>query len=97
MKIIKLRTAHYKDMEKLMYDCQVVDGNHADPGRVLVNPIDLKKMEKEAYNISKKESPWRSKKAHKTAVGYHMLNISPRECKAVVPGFALVLENEEWA
>lgn len=91
MKVLKLKHKHYANLPQLMRDAGVVcEQNRADPGRVHVHKKDLAKMRSEISKALKKQYPYIPANKLKFSVAMEMLNLSPAECNAVQPGYAIV-------
>lgn len=90
MKYIKLKKVHYKDLGKLLKDCDLVDGMQAYPSNLFVNPKDYKEIEKQTKLQFKKEYPSISKRTLDSSVAMHLLNIGPNTSEAVKIGYGIV-------
>ena len=90
MRAIKLKKKHYWDLEQLMYDCDVVTGNTANPSAVFASPATLRIMHRTIAKMFKKDYPHITKKLLDLSVGYYMLNLSPVEFYGIKDGWVLV-------
>ena len=92
MKSLKLKKVHYWDLEKLMDDCEVVDGDKANPSLVFVNELTLRVMRKTITEKYKKQDPHLSKKYIDYSVSMYMLNLAPDTSNAIKDGYCIVEE-----
>ena len=92
MKVVKLKSKHYRDLEQLLRDAGAVVGTQAFPSDVYCSREDIKKMEKAIMKEFKKEYPYVRATKLKSSVAMHMLNLSPNEslADAIRPGYVLV-------
>jgi len=90
MKSVKLNKKMLRDGVALLEGAGAVRGKQGFPSDVFMSPQDYKVLRNNVKTSFKRENPGLSKAKLELAVGMHLLNYGPVECKAIRPGHILV-------
>lgn len=87
----KLRAVHFRDLQKLLKDVGLVNGQQGFPSNIFVCKEDYKKITKEITKQFKKQHPHITKRRLEFGVGMHMLDLAPAINDAIKPGYAIIV------